>query len=162
MSTATDDAKVEMWDTTEVTLATKKGEVKERGLVHPRAPGLAVTMLHFGTFDVTHLASGKIVAKGFERIGNACAYLAALACCADWTQDAAGLAAQIEAHGAEPANVPRWTVTEGGETRPQTKREVLRSARSHDFYDEFPWESEEDDPMEHAGATLKTLPRAAS
>lgn len=162
MTAATKGAEVELWDTAEVTIATKKGDTKDRGLVHPRAPGLAVTMAAFGTFDVTHVASGMIVAKGYQRVGSACAVLAALAPCADWRLPATELLADLKAHRDEPANVPRWTITAKGVNRPQTKGEIVQGARNHHFFDEFPWESGADDPMNHAMDILATLPPPTS
>lgn len=112
-----------------------------RGLVHPAAPGLAVTENpSVGWFTVTHTATGRKVAGPYERAANGMLALAQLSRLANWTApDGATISAEITAHGDEPAGIPDCTVTSGGVTRPMTKREVFDFVRAT-WLSEFPWE----------------------
>jgi hypothetical protein len=135
----------------DVAIHVKKGDGAEtrptRALVHPGAPGLAVTMNNFGIFDVTHTASGMAVVKGYERMGSAALALAHLSRLADWTiADGKAIAQQIKDHADEPCGVEGCTVASLNETRPMTKMELFQSIRSPILRNELPWESPDDDP----------------
>ena len=86
------------WCEITVTISTSSGDREVQGLVHPLVAGLAVTSQHLGLFDVTHLASGKLIAKGYQRMWGAVLVAAEYALCADWTRDATALAAEFPAH----------------------------------------------------------------
>lgn len=139
-----------LWRESDVTLATTTGDQVLRAIVHPKAPGLAVTMHHFGSFDVTHIKSGKKIAGPYGRCGRAMLTLAEFSRCFDWTQDAAGIAAQLAEKGELPVPFSGHTITQEGRTRPQTIAEYAASARNWIFSDEFPWEAPADDPGECA------------
>src|ERR1051326_7238827 len=138
-----------LWHEATVVMATEKGSIAERGLVHPHAPGLAITMHLFGTFDVTHVRSGKKVAGPYQRCALAQLVLAQMSKCLDWKQDAAGIAAQIAARKDEPVPFMGATVSSGGVQRPQTIGEFLRGTRDWLGFDEFPWEAPADRSEEH-------------
>lgn len=146
---------VEYWEPGEVEVSCKGGPKMVPSLTHPRAPGLAVTMNHFGYFDVTHLASGMKMGGPFERSGNAALLLVQWAACADCTKPTGQeIAAQMDD---TPVPFPRNTTTRLGETRPMSKREWMQSARSWLGADEFPWEGA-DNPHDYTLEVLATMP----
>lgn len=158
MSEQTEDKRLVPWTDTKVTIHTQKGHIEVTGLVHELVPGLAVTSNTFGQFDVTHTLSGKLITRGFERMWNAAAALASYGLCADWTQDADGLSAELQRTKDEPCGHPEFKTTTLGMTRQMTKGELVQSLRSHvPFMDEFPWESGDAIPRHQCSDTLAVL-----
>lgn len=133
-----------------------RGEWMADAIRHVNAPGLVVTSCSFGLFEVTHALTGFRVVGHFERMGNACARLASLSRCADWTQPHETIKAQLEEHGgedAEPMSDACYVIS-GGVKRAMNKRELWESCTNWILQDEFPWESSDEDPFEIATRRL--------
>lgn len=156
--TETETEGVELWEQTEITAATESGDRKIPGCIHPRIPGLAVTMNNFGVFDVTHILSGKLIAAGFERVVSAQYACVQFAFATDWRLDANGIADDMKARGSEPCGIPGATITGGETTRPMTKKEIIETVRCNCWGDEFPWEGDEY-PGQKAKKLLALLPK---
>lgn len=143
------------WSVVEIGIETKDGHRTVEGVIHPNAPGLAVTpsVRYFGYFEVTHRSSGRKTAGPYERVGFAQLMLARLSRIADWSDTPSGLRDQIMGQrGDEPCGMDDVTCTTKGETRQQTKREVFEGIRNWVLGDEFPWE--EDHPSKAARRLL--------
>ena len=144
------------WCEITVTISTSSGDREVQGLVHPLVAGLAVTSQHLGLFDVTHLASGKLIAKGYQRMWGAVLVAAEYALCADWTRDATALAAELERTKDEPCGNPAAKSISLGVERQMTKGELVSMLRGDiPSLDEFPWEDES--PMSQSYKLLKIL-----
>lgn len=143
---------VPMFDDASVTICGPLGDRNVPALVHPWCPGLAVTMGAFGTFDVTHVPTGRRVFGSWERWGNALRTLVevaliARAAGADWSvADRDVLAEAIRAVWDQPVPFPDATSTSTTGVRPLTIREWWGMQQSAGVLSEFPWESPDDAP----------------
>lgn len=146
---------VPLWEDKNIEIHTKGGRETVKGLVNELCPGLAVTMNVFGIFDITHVASGLTVTKGYERMWNAALGIVQLSFCADWTKDVKDILAALTD---EPCgiSVDHCSITSQGVTRPMTKKEMVDSIRRQQMMDEFPWEGE-DAPTYAAQELLEEL-----
>ena len=130
------------WEVFDCTLKVERDgvwkEVTVDALRHPKAPGLAITSLGFNVFDITHVESGMLVAKNWERCASAMLELAQLSTLIDWTQDVEGITAQRKALMASDKRVPFEGCTSGDE--PMLVRDYLRTLGC--WGPEFPWEDE--------------------
>ena len=150
------------WKPCEVEAATPDGPVKVPAITHELIPGLAVTMVGFGTFGVTHLRTGKRpVPCGFERAGSACHLAAQIAAVAKlagvtWDTDAPDLDAMLACEAEVPFDA---TVTDKDGTRKQRCGSWLRTWYQVGWLrgDEFPWESEAESPWGLADKVLRFL-----
>lgn len=151
--TKTERDGIPLFDTTEVVISTPGGTRTVTGLIHPWIPGLAVTSNHFGVFDVSHLATGGTVVRGYARMWNAARCMTSLSrVCEDWTLDKDGLKAYLLDRGDEPAPSAPVIASEWHPTRKQ----LLDLLRNHIAQDEFPWEGP-DTPEAAAWALLETI-----
>lgn len=157
---ATDDYKYGLSEIT-VDLQTSSGESKTvPGLVHEACPGLAVTMLPFGVFAVTHINSGFRLCNSYQRASSALLAMSYFALIADmegksWADldQAGGVSLISEAADKEvPFKGATRTSTEG--TRKLTVGEWFRCHRIP-LFDEFPWE--ETDPFNDAITNLEKI-----
>lgn len=157
-----DENGVAPWSEAKITINTAGGDRIVTGLVHPLVPGLAITSRWFGLFDVTHIASGKTIAKGYARMHSACLVAAEFALCADWRQDAEGISDELGKTKDEPAGHPNAKSVTGGVESPMTKGSIVEMLRgSIPKLDEFPWEGP-DNPNAYCYGVLKVLAQAKS
>lgn len=141
-----------------VEVATKDGPMSVPGLAHPEFPGLAITMLAFGWFTLTHRATGRKILGPFERAGSCALELVQWGACFDWSEGAPTIGAQLETCGDDPVPFSGATMTGGGEKRPMTKREMVQCRPI--LGDEFPWESNSDGPWAHAERAIGEVRKA--
>ena len=143
------------WNTGEIKIATASGEQEVRCLQHSAVRGLAVTEARFGVFDVTHITSGRTIASGYLRAGEAALTMAQLHLCLgdDWMLASQELTVQMEVRGLEPVPFEGCTITSGGTRRTMTKGEYIQSVRTRLAFDAYPWESES--PMDIAMRLLE-------
>lgn len=147
------------------------GEVWERQVVsrqHPMAPGLAVTMVAFGVFNVTHISTGSRMCGTTSRDGTAMHYMACFAAIAkangfSWAElkTRESVKERIDAIGdrSVPFEGATWTNKEGA--KPMTILEWIRVVGTHTPRDDFPWEAPSDDPIEDAVMLLESLRETA-
>ena len=130
------------------------------GLTHRATPGLAVTMLPFGVFQVTHINTGRKLCGNYERAGTALLAMSHWALIADmkgksWAAlSQTGAAALIRDTDSEEVPFDGCTSTSQGVTRKMTVGEWFQHQRIP-IFDEFPWE--EVDPFELAVANLEKI-----
>jgi hypothetical protein len=134
---------------------------------HPMAPGLAVTMLNFGVFCVTHLPTGTAMDRGSEREGSASLRLACFASIAkdngfSWDQINTGAEAgeRLAAIKDNPVPFDGATSTSSEGTRPLTVGEWFMHLKTSWVSDEFPWETASEHPLEQAVIQLEKLREA--
>lgn len=144
-----------------VDLNTSSGEPKTvPGLAHEACPGLAVTMLPFGVFAVTHINTGYRLCNTYQRASSALLAMSYFALIADmegksWADLGRAEAAKLISEAAEkevPFEGGTSTSSEG--TRKLTVGEWFRCHRIP-LFDEFPWE--ETDPFEIAITNLEKI-----
>jgi len=132
---------------------------------HPMAPGMAVTMLNFGVFCVTHLPTGMAMDFGSEREGTAALRMASFAAIAkaygfSWAdiQSVAEGSAKLKGLKDHPVPFEGATVTSGGTTTPMTIGEWYQCLRmTRMVSDEFPWEAPSERPLDQAVNLLESL-----
>ncbi|KAE8545395.1 hypothetical protein [Marinobacter nauticus] len=130
------------------------------GLKHDSAPGLAVTMLPFGVFQVTHINTGRKLCNTYERAGSALLIMSQWALIAhmkgkSWAAlSQSGAADLISETADEEVPFDDCTSTSQGVTRKMTVGEWFQHQRMP-LFDEFPWE--ERDPFELAIANLEKI-----
>lgn len=137
-----------------VDLKTSSGEPRTvPGLAHEACPGLAVTMLPFGVFAVTHINTGYRLCNSYQRASSALLAMSCFALIADmegksWADLGQAEAAKLISEVADK-EVPfdGCTSTSRGVTRKTTVGEWFQDQRMP-MFDEFPWE--EFDPFENA------------
>lgn len=135
---------------------------------HPMAPGLAVTMLNFGIFCVTHIPTGMAMDRGSEREGSATLLMAQFAAIAKangfaWDRITGGEegAAHMVAIKDLPVPFEGATYTSSEGAKPMTIGEWFSFIKSSWASDEFPWETESKHPLEKAVVLLEGLRTAA-
>jgi hypothetical protein len=136
-------------------------------ITHPLAPGLAVTMSCFGTFEVTHVPSGRRMLGTYERWGTAALILAELAAIGrahgvDYTAPSDVVVPALRALYDVPVPFPDATSSSQGVTRPLTVKEWFQITRDDFASDEFPWESPDDAPAEKADQLFASLVKAST
>ena len=129
-------------------------------LVHKACPGLAVTMIPFGAFQVTHVKTGRKLCRLYQRASSALLSMSWWALIADmkgqsWADlDQAGSARLIEQAKDDEVPFDGCTSTSEGVTRKMTVGEWFQHQRMP-MFDEFPWE--ETDPFETAITNLEKI-----
>ncbi|WP_020408975.1 hypothetical protein [Hahella ganghwensis] len=130
---------------------------KAPGITHKNSPGLAVVMVNFGLFNVTHIPTGMSLSTPYERHSSALLIMSEFALIAhangfkwDELNTLEEARERISQLRDEPVPFPNATSTSQGVTRPQTISEWVNLSRS--FFDEFPWE--EIDPYQLARENL--------
>ena len=122
-------------------------------LVHKACPGLAVTMIPFGAFQVTHIKTGRKLCGLYQRASTALLKMSQWALIANmkgqsWADlDQAGSAQLIEQAADDEVPFDGCTSTSQG----ATKKMTVGMWFQHRFaftWDEFPWE--ERDPCDMA------------
>ncbi|MBF4385913.1 hypothetical protein, partial [Vibrio anguillarum] len=58
-----------------INIPTKEGRKDVPAFFIDGVEGLAITMVRFGSFDVTHVKSGHFIINGFERFANAAVHM---------------------------------------------------------------------------------------
>ncbi|NAX19028.1 MULTISPECIES: hypothetical protein [unclassified Vibrio] len=58
-----------------INIPTKEGRKDVPAFFIDGVEGLAITMVRFGSFDVTHVKSGHFIINGFERFANAVVHM---------------------------------------------------------------------------------------
>lgn len=130
------------------------------GLTHKSSPGLAVTMLPFGVFQVTHINTGSKLCNNYERAASALLAMSQWALIADirgasWADfGRTGAADLISEVSSEEVPFDGCTSTSQGETRKMTVSEWFQCQRIP-IFDEFPWE--QTDPFELAISNLEKI-----
>jgi len=130
------------------------------GLTHKSSPGLAVTMLPFGVFQVTHISTGRKLCNNYQRASTALLAMSQWALIADFKSTSwadlglTGSADLISEVSSEEVPFDGCTSTSQGVTRKMTVGEWFRSHRLP-IFDEFPWE--EVDPFELAISNLEKI-----
>ena len=121
-------------------------------VIHPKAPGLAVTMVKFGGFSVTHIHTGLAIFESCERSKKACLMLAEYArlahiCGFSWDDLATTEQAKETLKSCGDVELPSGEIV---------KKWVPRNRR---IADEHPWESTT--PLDEAVSILDSLPIAS-
>ncbi|MCK7547172.1 hypothetical protein ACFQGA_09460 [Marinobacter koreensis] len=130
------------------------------GLTHKACSGLAVTMLPFGVFQVTHIGTGRKLCHNYERASSALLAMSQWALIADiagksWADlGQTGAADLITELNSEEVPFDGCTSTSKAGTRKMNVGEWFRSHRIP-IFDEFPWE--EIDPFEAAISNLEKI-----
>lgn len=130
------------------------------GLAHEASPGLAVTMLPFGVFQVTHVNTGRKLCNNYQRAASALLAMSQWALIAhikgtSWADlGRTGSADLIGEVSSEEVPFAGCTSTSQGVTRKMTVGEWFQHQRIP-IFDEFPWE--EVDPFELAIANLEKI-----
>lgn len=144
-----------------VDLKTSSGEPRTvPGLAHEACPGLAVTMLPFGVFAVTHINTGYRLCHRYQRASSALLAMSCFALIADmegrsWAdldQDEAVKLINEAADKEVPFDGATRTSVEG--IRKLTVGEWFKCHRIP-IFDEFPWE--ETDPFDTAISNLEKI-----
>lgn len=150
---------------TTIEVPVQSGDLKTvPAIVHKDCPGLAVTMVPFGAFQVTHISTGRKLCGLYQRASTALLKMSQWALIADmkgksWTDlDQAGSAQLIEqaADDEVPFDGCTSTSSEG------TKKMTVAMWFQHRFaftWDEFPWE--ERDPYDMALENFEKIEVAA-
>ena len=130
------------------------------GLTHKASPGLAVTMLPFGVFQVTHVNTGRKLCNNYQRAASALLAMSQWALIAhirgaSWADlGPTGAADLVTELSREAVPFDGCTSISKGVTRKMTVGEWFQHQRIP-IFDEFPWE--EVDPFELAIANLEKI-----
>jgi len=129
-------------------------------MVHNSCPGLAVTMIPFGAFQVTHIRTGKKLCRLYQRASSALLSMSQWAMIADmkgksWADlDQAGSARLIEDAKDDDVPFDDCTSTSKGVTKKATVGMWFHLKRMP-MFDEFP--REERDPYDMALQNLEQI-----
>ncbi|RKR79221.1 hypothetical protein [Marinobacter nauticus] len=129
-------------------------------LIHQSCPGLAVTMIPFGVFQVTHINTGRKLCRLYQRTSSALLAMSQWALIAhmkgkSWAAlSQSGAADLLNETADEEVPFDDCTSTSQGVTRKMTVSEWFQHLRMP-LFDEFPWE--ETDPFELAISNLEKI-----
>lgn len=143
------------FDEVRIDIMTGKGTRTVPGVVFNWAEGLAITMVNFGAFNITHIKTKrKILAQTF-RFHRAVLELSQLemiarSCGFSWADCGAEI---MKIHGGKDVPFDGATITSSTGVRKMTIRDWIYTASSQ-FY-EFPWEEER--PLDEAERNVELL-----
>ena len=132
-----------------IDITTEDGAVSTPAINHDNCTGLAVTMVQFGFFVVTHAETGLKLSDKYERAGSALLVLSQFALIAKENGFSWDGGTQSEVTGImkeiyqKPVPFDGATITSKNGTRKQTVIEWIHNLRAiniRGYVDEFPWE----------------------
>lgn len=132
-------------------------------VTHPRCPGLAVTMADFGTFRVTHVASGMFIGGAYERWSSAALEMVEWSAIAralgfSWLEPCGpAISAALRAGGDRPVPFAGATSTDEDGTHPMSVMDWVQITRGTFVEGEFPWESSDESPAARAMVLLESI-----